>query len=301
MLSQQAMTVKSLLKQAKESGEPVTSVEQQRNSLEALALLSPMASGTTVTATTLGGIESAIVESSQVATNNVLFYIHGGAYTAGSISTHRSLVSRICQVTQARAYMVEYRRAPEHPFPAALQDVLAAYQGLIDAGISPQRLVVSGDSAGGGLTLALMLKLKELNLELPLRMVLISPWTDLTGTARSITERADLDPFLHSDSLVPAAMIYLNGEDPRNPFASPLFGDLSGLPESLVLVGSDEILFDDSFRLVQALQEAGSPARLVIGEGMWHVWPAFPMMPESDDAIAEIATFICAAPSISPN
>ncbi len=298
MISPQAMMVKSMLKQAKESGEPVVSVEQQRISLEALAALSPSAEGTTSTVTTLAGLSAEVIEPEEIETDNVVMYLHGGAYTAGSISTHRALVSRICKAAKARAYLIEYRLAPEHPFPAAIEDSLSAYQGLVKSGVPADKIIVAGDSAGGGLALALLLKLKQIRYPLPRRVVLISPWTDLTGSARSISERAELDPFLHADSLRPAAEIYLDGADPTDPLASPLFGDLQGLPDSLVLVGSDEILFDDSTRLVEALNKAGSSSRLVVGEGMWHVWPAFPMMPESEEAIAEIAAFIHTDPAL---
>ncbi len=291
MLSAEAQGIKDLLFSFKSSG-AVTTVEDQRMALEALAALSPMPAGVHTEMVTLGGMRAELIRAQVPRSEMTLLYLHGGAYSAGSINTHRSLVGRISVAAGIQAYLPEYRLAPEHPFPAAIDDAVVAYKSLLDAGIDPARLFVGGDSAGGGLAVALMLELKELRLPLPLRIVLLSPWTDLTGSGSSIAERAEADPWLEAESLRPAALAYLGEADPTNPLASPLFGDLASLPSALILVGGDEILLDDSLRLNKALVEVGSPSRLLVAEGMWHVYPAFPDMPEADQAIEEIARFL---------
>ena len=292
MISAQASSLKQLLIAAKQVNAPIRSVLQQRASLEALAQMTSVVAGTSLTPTSLAGLVAEIVEPANISSDRWLLYLHGGAYTAGSIATHRALVSRICEKFGGRAIMPEYRLAPENPFPQGLDDAFGAYLALLENVGNAQNIVLGGDSAGGGLVLGLMLRARAMGIALPDRFFLISPWTDLTGDARSVVERADSDPFLNAANLVPAASLYLDGQDPRNPLASPLFADLSNLPPSIVLVGTDEILYDDSEHLVTKLQQCGSVTRLIVGEGMWHVWPAFAMIPESDEAIAEIAAFI---------
>ncbi len=291
MLSAEAQGMKDLLFSFKGSG-AVATVEDQRMALEALAALSPMPAGVHAEMVTIGGMRAELIRAEAPRSELTLLYLHGGAYSAGSINTHRSLVGRISLAAGIQAYLPEYRLAPEHPFPAAIDDAVAAYRGLLARGVDPASLVVGGDSAGGGLTLALMLRLKELDLPLPLRIVLLSPWTDLTGSGGSVVDRAEADPWLDAESLRPAALVYLGEADPTNPLASPLFGDLVSVPPSLIVVGGDEILLDDSVRLNSALTEVGSPSRLLIAEGMWHVYPAFPGMPEAERAIEEIARFL---------
>ncbi|MDA8263620.1 MAG: alpha/beta hydrolase [Actinomycetota bacterium] len=294
MLSAEAQGMKDLLFSFKSSG-AVSTVEDQRMALEALASFSPMPAGVQTEIVDMGGMRAEVIRAEAPKSELALLYLHGGSYSAGSITTHRSLVARICVTAGIHAYLPEYRLAPEHPFPAAVDDALAAYRHLLAKGVDPSKLIVAGDSAGGGLTLALMLQLKELELPLPLRIVLLSPWTDLTASGGSVVERAEVDPWLEAESLKPAARIYLGDADPANPLASPLFGDLTRLPSSLILVGADEILLDDSVRLNRALVEVGAPSRLHIAEGMWHVYPAFPGMPEADRAIDEIAGFLAEA------
>ncbi len=291
MLSAEAQAIKDLLLTFKGSG-AVATVEDQRMALEALASLSPMPAGVQAEMVDLAGMRAELISVDSPKRELSLLYFHGGAYSAGSITTHRSLVGRICLAAGIHAYLPEYRLAPENPFPAALDDALSAYQHLLDKGVDPSKLIVAGDSAGGGLTVALMLRLKELELPLPLRIVLLSPWTDLTVSGGSVTERAEADPWLDAESLRPAARIYLGEVDAASPLASPLFGDLARLPSSLILVGGDEILLDDSVRLNRALAEVGAPSRLKIAEGMWHVYPAFPGIPEADSAIDDIARFL---------
>jgi acetyl esterase/lipase len=182
--------------------------------------------------------------------------------------------------------VLDYRLAPEDPFPAAVDDAVAAWRSL-----TGERLTLAGDSAGGGLALATAVALRDAGDPLPARLALISPWTDLTCSSRSFSERVDRDPEC-DPTLADAARVYLSGTDPRSPLASPLFADLAGLPPTLIQVGTEEILFDDSARLADALRDAGVEAELEVGEDLTHVYHAFPVVPEAADAVARLGAFL---------
>ena len=223
----------------------------------------------------------------------VVLYLHGGGYVIGSPRSHRHLAAAIARAARARALVLDYRLAPEHPFPAALEDAVAAYRWLLAQGIAPARLVVAGDSAGGGLTVATLVALRERGLPLPAAGVSISPWVDLTCSARSYATNAGVDPIVRPAMVAEMACAYLGGADPRTPLASPLFADLSGLPPLLIHVGRDEVLLDDATGLAERAKAAGVAARLEIVPRMVHVWHWFlPMLDEAQTAVDEIGAFV---------
>lgn len=224
----------------------------------------------------------------------VVLYFHGGGYIVGSIHSEQVIAGNIALESGARVVAIGYRLAPEHPFPAGLEDALSAYRHLISMGIAPQQIIVCGLSAGGGLAMALLLKLKELGEPLPSGAILASPWLDLTGTSSSITANARRDSGLSWNGLLaPAVEAYVGDNDVRNPFISPVFADLSGdFPPVLIQVGDVEILLDDSRQLAQNLQNAGHDVKLSLWRGMIHGWHMYRMMPEARQAIYEMRDFI---------
>jgi epsilon-lactone hydrolase len=224
--------------------------------------------------------------------DRVVLHLHGGAYVMGSPRTHRGLAAAMSRTAHAQVLLPDYRLAPEDHHPAALDDALTVYRWLVeDRGYPPGRIAVTGDSAGGGLGLALLLAARDAGLALPACYVGLSPWTDLAATGASVAELDGIDPWLSAALLIPAARAYAGTVDLRDPMVSPLYGDLSGLPPVLVHAGSDEILRDDAVRLVERAREAGVDASLGIFDGLWHVFQAFPL-PESRSSIREIGAFI---------
>jgi acetyl esterase/lipase len=222
-----------------------------------------------------------------------LFYLHGGGYIAGSPTVYRHLAWRIALAVGAQVLAPDYRLAPEHPFPAALDDALAAYLWLLAEGAEARQVVLAGDSAGGGLAFALLQRLRDENRPLPAAVAVLSPWTDLALTGASLQRNAEADPMLDVAELPRAARAYLDGADPRHPWASPIYGDLSGLPPALIQVGGDEILLDDAARLAARLDRAGGIARLEIWPRMPHVWHLFaPVLPEARRAIGRVGDFL---------
>ncbi len=248
---------------------------------------------TTIEATTLRGVAAEWISNGRVTPKRTVLYFHGGAYLMGSPATHRQLTTRIAKRWQARVASVDYRLAPEHPFPAATDDALAAYRALLEQGVDPATLVIAGDSAGGGLALACALQVRDGGLPPPAALVLFSPWTDLSLSGGSMHTLADQDDMLDPERLRDAAASYLDGAAPTTPLASPLNADLHGLPPVLIQVSDCEVLLDDSRRLLDALHAAGSPARMSVWHGMHHVWPLFAgLVPEADAALDEAATLL---------
>lgn len=222
----------------------------------------------------------------------VMIYLHGGGYVMGSPATHRSLVARLAKACRVRTISVDYRLAPEHPFPAALEDSLAVYQWVQDQGILSKNIIIAGDSAGGGLTLATLMSLRDNNLPLPAMALCISPWTDLTLTGESITTCADIDPYISHDLLKLGAH-YVGNHAPQNPLISPFYADLKGLPPLLIHAGTDEVLLSDSTRLAASARRANVDISVKIWERMWHdfhLWA--PYIPEANQAIEEISEFV---------
>jgi acetyl esterase/lipase len=227
----------------------------------------------------------------QTFSNSVILYLHGGGWTLGWKDSHRSLVAHICQSASSQALAVDYRLAPEYPFPAALEDCLAAYKWLLSDGTSPKQIVIAGDSAGANLALATMMSLRDTGDPLPAAAVCISPMTDLAGTGDTFYSKKDA--LLTSRFALTLAHYYIGNQDPHNPLISPHYGCLDGLPPLLIHVGEDEILLSDSIRLADKARSAGVDVNLKVWPKMWHVWHTFvPYLPEAKQAVNEIGLFI---------
>ena len=223
----------------------------------------------------------------------VVLYLHGGGYVIGSPRSHRHLAAAIAGAAGASALLLDYRLAPEHPFPAAVEDATAAYRWLLDQAIAPEHIVIAGDSAGGGLTVATLLALREARVPLPAGGVCISPWVDLTCSGASYATKAAADPIVRRAGVEEMARAYLGATPPRTPLASPLFADLRGLPPLLIHVGSDEVLLDDAVQLAERAKAAGVDATLEIYDRMIHVWHWFlPMLDEAQTAVEAIGRFV---------
>lgn len=218
-------------------------------------------------------------------------YLHGGGYVMGSLNTHHELMGRIARSTNAQVLGLDYRLAPEHPYPAAVDDAVGAYQWILEQGITPERIVIAGDSAGGGLTLATLLAIRDHKLPMPAGAVLFSPWTDLTSSGASVRTRADTDPMIGPEVLLPMAAHYVGKQSSNTPGISPLFADLGGLPPLLIQVGDAEVLLDDSTRLHERAQAAGVNSTLHVFPEAFHVFQAVPILPESTEALAEVGAF----------
>jgi acetyl esterase/lipase len=226
--------------------------------------------------------------------DRVILYFHGGGYTIGTIPSYRNFMGHLSRGTQSRVLAVGYRLAPEHPFPAALEDALASYDWLIEQGVSPKRIIFAGDSAGGGLACALSVANRDRGGLAPAAVVAISPSTDLAKTGASIHERAHLDPIVNYESSMAHALRYVGSKERlKNPLASPLYSDLHGLPPLLVMIGTHDALYDDSTRYAAKAEAAGVKVTLDIWEDMIHVWPFFAeLIPEGREAIEKIGAWV---------
>jgi acetyl esterase/lipase len=240
-----------------------------------------------------GGVPAEWVSAEGSAADRAVLYLHGGGYIIGSVRTHRVLMAGLSQASGARVLGLEYRLAPEHPFPAPVEDAVAAYRWLLAEGYDAANIAVAGDSAGGGLTVSVMVQLRYLGLPMPGAAVCFSPWVDLEGVGESMDTNAEIDPMVQREGLSFMAEVYLGGCNPRAPLAAPLYADLQGLPPTLIQVGSAETLLDDSTRLADRTRAAGVDVRLDVWEDMIHVWQLFaPMLPEGWEALAQAGEFI---------
>ncbi len=266
-------------------------IEEQRASLAAMLEGLPLPEKVTVNEVQVGDMSADWVAMPNSANGRVVLYLHGGGYVMGSRRTHRELASRIALEAAARVLVLEYRLAPEHPFPAAVDDATAAYRWLRKQGIAASSIAIAGDSAGGGLTLATLLALRDAGDTLPACAVCLSPWTDLEGTGASAQPGGADDPMITIAGLRDTAKTYA-GNELRNPLAAPLYGNFKGLPPLLIQVGTREVLLDDSTRVADKARAAGVPVRLEIEEGAHHVWQATPHLPEAKDAVKRIGVFV---------
>lgn len=267
------------------------SIEQQREAMEQGTQVFP-ALDLEIIPIDANGVPAEWVKPTTEETG-VILYLHGGAYVAGSPRTHRNLTTRLAEATKHPVLAIDYRMAPEHPHPAAVEDAVAAYRYLLEGVKSPSDIAVVGDSAGGGLTVALLVALKSARLPMPGCAVPISPWTDMEGIGESWTTRQDVDPLIDAEDLRKKGAMYLAGADPRTPTAAPIYADLSGLPPMLIPVGDAEVLLDDSLTLAKRAREAGVDVTLDHADEMIHVWPLFAgLAPEADAALERIAEFI---------
>lgn len=267
-------------------------VEELRATYDAMGDKFPVEDDVTVEAVNVQGIACERITPPNVDTSRVLIYLHGGGYVIGSLKSHRKLISDLARAGNMQALAVDYRLGPEHPYPAALEDAVSAYEYILSTGIKPDNIVIAGDSAGGGLALATLLTLQQQNTSLPAAIACLSPWTDLTISGKSFDSKAEADPLISRKGLTDMANRYLNGADASSPRVSPLFGDLTGLPALLIHVGTDEALLDDSLRLADAAKQAGVAVTLKQWPGMIHVFQSFaPMLSEGRESIAEIGEF----------
>ncbi len=266
---------------------------EQRAGLEQMTSLMPPPADVTCTPVIIAGRPAEWVAAPGVRQDQTLLYLHGGGYCIGSINTHRQLAADLSRAAGLRVLVLEYRLGPEHPFPAAVEDATAAYRALLADGADPRRLAIAGDSAGGGLTAATLLALRDADTPLPAAAVLVSPWLDLTQSGESMTSKAGVDPMVQRETLQPMADAYLAGADARAPLASPLFADLRHLPPLLVHVGTAETLLDDATRFADRARAAGVDVHLETFADMVHVFHAFAfILPEARDANAKIGAFL---------
>lgn len=221
-----------------------------------------------------------------------LLYIHGGGYVIGSPHSHRALAGKIAKGISANCLLIDYRKAPENPYPAAVEDVYYAYSYLLEEGYNPENIVVVGDSAGGGLAVALQYDLRDYQIDQPLCSVLLSPYLDLTGTGKSIKHNAKNDRFLDVFEMRKWAEMYAGDHDMSDPLVSPLFGDLSDLPPILVQASESEVLYNDSTRFVAKAEKQGVDITFQKWHGLIHWWHMFGGMPEAKEAIEKIIFFV---------
>ncbi|GIW43491.1 MAG: hydrolase [Candidatus Binatia bacterium] len=291
MASEALNMIVNMLRSQRPLEEPT--VEQMRAGLEAMAGIAPLPPDVEMMPVDADGVPAAWVKVPESGSGRVVLYLHGGGYVIGSIRTHRDLAQRIARAARARVLLIDYRLAPEHPHPAAVEDSVRAYRWLLAQGVPPASLAIAGDSAGGGLTVATLVALREAGVPLPAAAVCLSPWVDLEGLGESMASKADVDPMVQRDALLRMAAMYLGGQDPRTPLAAPLYADLRNLPPLLIQVGTAETLLDDSLRLAEKARAAGVEVTLEAWDDMIHVWQAFAaMLPEGQQAIDRIGEFL---------
>ena len=239
-----------------------------------------------------GNVYAEWITCGDVDTDKTFMFIHGGGYYRGSIAATRATVARISAEAKVRCLSIEYRLAPEHPFPAAIDDTYTAYNWLLKEGMKPKNIIVSGQSAGGGLCLALLLKIKENNGFQPKGAVALSPWTDLSQSGKTMITNANTDPVISKKYLDRMANLYLSKTPSITPLASPLYGNLSGLPPMLVQVGSAETMLDDSKRFVERAKEAKVDVQIEVWEDMFHGWHGSAhILKDAEEAIKSIGVF----------
>lgn len=270
-----------LLKAVHSLQEPETmtteDLEKQRRSQEALGNMAAAMGGLVWEPFELAGMDAAWMRLERPhKRRRVILYCHGGGYTSGGLGFSKVLASKLTRATGLDVLAFDYRLAPEHPYPAAVEDAQAAWDHLMRLGFGARDVVLAGDSAGGNMALVLCLRLRAEGRMLPGALLLMSPWTDMTCSGESLTERADIDPVLAPEYIYAVREAYAGGLDPAQPELSPLLADLAGLPPTLIQVGTHEILFSDAERLAERMKAAGTECRLEVWEGMWHDFQMYP-------------------------
>jgi monoterpene epsilon-lactone hydrolase len=275
------------------AGAPPPTLEERRATFTPAGRPHPIPDDVVVTEVTAGGVPAHWLAAPGTDPGRVLLFLHGGGFQFGSLRSDGELAARLGRASGMRVLFPEYRLAPEHPFPAAIDDVRAVWRWLRgDQGLSPASLAVSGDSAGGGLAVSLLVATRDAGEAQPAAAVLLSPTVDLTSSGASMTERVQEDPFSTPALLRQLAADYLAGADPRTPLASPLFAALTGLPPLLILVGTADLLLSDSQRLAAAAARAGGDVDLEVGRGLPHVYPIMLGTPEAAEATDRIGKFL---------
>lgn len=270
-----------------------TPLDIQRQAWEAAVETVNQSLEATVEPVDLDGVPGEWVRYEETTNEGVILHLHGGGFNAGSCKTHRAMAAHLARAAGVPVLTVDYRLAPEQPFPAGVEDGVKAYQWLLRNRFSNRQIVLGGDSAGGGLAMSVLVKLRDESFPLPAAAFLISPWVDLAMAGPSMQSHAHLDPLTSYEDLYQAAQLYLGQTNPKDPLASPLYADLQGLPPLLIHVGEHEVLLSDSLRLAEKAQAAGVEVQLAVWEEMWHVWHGWgPDLPEAIEAIARIGTFV---------
>ncbi|MDE0135506.1 MAG: alpha/beta hydrolase [Acidimicrobiaceae bacterium] len=268
------------------------SIEVRRAGMEAIA--QPLPDGVVGEMLDANGVSCEMQTPDGARSDAIALYMHGGGYVAGSISSHRNLTGHLAKRLGCPVLSIDYRLAPEHPHPAPVEDSVAVYRWLLDRGSSADKIAIAGDSAGGGLAVSTLMKLRDLGLPLPAAAVSISPWVDMAGTGESMVTRADRDPMVTPDDLRRIAGLFLGADgDPADPYASPLEGDLSGLPPLLIHCGDDEVLLSDSERLAHKARASGVDVTLEVWPEMIHVWHFMAgFVAEADAGVARVAEYL---------
>lgn len=268
-------------------------IAQRRRDFDQIATVYPTAADVTVAPVSANGVRAEWTATPDAGQDRAVLYVHGGGYVIGSLTSHRHLVAEIGRAAGARVLALDYRLAPEHPFPAPLEDTLAGYRFLLDQGLAPGRIALAGDSAGGGLAAAALVAIRDAGLPQPVAGWCISPWVDMEGIGGSMAANAARDPTVQRAPLLEMAALYLNGADPKSPLAAPIFADLSGLAPLFIQVGSVETLLDDALRLAGRAGAADVPVTLEVWPEMVHVWHLFhPELAAGRRAIAAGGAFL---------
>jgi acetyl esterase/lipase len=283
----------NMFRSAKEESKTLTSVDQFRVWYESFASQFPVDEDIVCERVGAGGVPAEWIYAPEAADDRVLMYLHGGGYIVGSMRTHRDPLSRLSRASGARVLGLDYRLAPENPFPAAVEDSVSAYRWLLSQGVEPNKIVIGGDSAGGGLTVATLVALRYYSVPLPAAGISHSGWTDLANSGQSMVTKAEEDPLVDKEMLENMATAYMGDRDRTAPLASPYYADLRGLPPLLVQVGSAEVLLDDSIAFAESAKAAGVDVTLEVWDDMPHIWQVFaPFLPEAQQAIENCGEFI---------
>ena len=263
-----------------------------RAGIEAMAGTFALEPDVRVESIRVGGMAAEWITSTATSPAHVILYLHGGGYVVGSLNTHRDLAARLGRAAGTRVLLIDYRLAPEHPHPAAVDDAVAAYRWLLAQGLAADHLAVAGDSAGGGLTIATLIALRDLGVPLPAGGVCFSPWVDMEATGESMRTEVG-DPMLNRALLLHFARFYLGTTDPRTPLASPLHAELRGLPPLLIQASRDEVLLDDATRITEKARRAGIDCELDLTDEVPHVWQIFAgILPEGQQALDRAGAFL---------
>ena len=290
---EQRATLDALLRQ---SAFPIgSSVDEQRRLFREAVSAQPLPADVTVTTAALGGVPTAEITVDGIDPRHVVLYFHGGVYAIGDAFLAADLASQVGRRTQAKVISVDYRLAPEHPYPAAVDDALTAYEALLDSGIAPSDIAFAGDSAGGGLAIATLVNARDHGLPLPAAAYVLSPYVDLSLAGTTMETKRDVDPLLSRELLEPRDADYTAGQDAALPLISPVFADLSGLPPLIIQAGSHEVLLDDALRLARQAAAADVEVLLEITPRVPHVFQAYsPMLDEAEAALDRAARFLAA-------
>jgi acetyl esterase/lipase len=291
MSKQQQVELDATLRQG--AFDPKGEVAELRSGFEALMRSIPVPSDVRKTNTAVGGVDAVEVTVDGIDSANVILYFHGGVYVIGSADSSVPLVADLARRTNAKAISVDYRLAPENPYPAAVEDARAAYEGLLSQGVDPSNIAISGESAGGGLTAAVLLALRDADMPMPSSAFVMSPWADLTLSGNTIVDRQVVDPILNGEALSLRVADYVASANSSDPLISPIFADLRGLPPMLIQVGSNEILLSDAVRFAERSANADVEVTLEVVPGVPHVFQAYAaVLDEGDAALDRAATFL---------